>query len=66
MLQASPGNFTELEDILFTNNEMSNSVGVIGVKLATDSGQKVHSYTLLTVLWMGWTYKIVCCPSSDP
>ena len=38
---ASPGNFTELEGILCTNNEMSNYIGVIGVKLATDSGQKM-------------------------
>lgn len=40
--QASPGNLSQFEEILFgANNELTVTTGVIGVKLASESGHRV-------------------------
>lgn len=40
--QASPGNLSQFEEILFgANNELTVTTGVIGVKLASEGGHRV-------------------------
>ena len=43
LVQASPGNFQQFEEVLFGSSDMSSSPLVLAVRLGTETGKRVCS-----------------------
>ena len=41
IIQGSPGNLQQFEDILFTGNDVATATGVLAIRLANENGQRM-------------------------
>ena len=63
LLQASPGNFQQFEEVLFGSSDMSSSPLVLAVKLGTEAGKMVRGDVLwCVVMWcvVMWCVVVWC------